>query len=272
MSPRNSVSLFLIGLSALCIAPHASGKSLQSRRPTPEPQGNGGIVMSPAPRPSEDGFVANRPGGIDRDRSSRPEPRPERAPLPRVPTVRLAPTAGIAYLPPFRRCAEIPTTAGWQIRQYDIMAAIRREARKGFIPVTPFPTDGNAVTGNTMIASGWRAYGFVVPPGGQVLLALNHTKPGWFRVYWSDKWGGYQPGMEVKPGEPQALYTNRGKATVAVYAIVDDPGQWATPSDPFTLTARRNYDPVRAAADGVTIQQGIWNMAAENYWLSAAHP
>jgi len=180
-------------------------------------------------------------------------------------------TASIVYLPTFNRCTVLPTDPFWRTREYDIMAAIRRQARSGYIPVTAFPADKDSVTGNTMIASGWRAYGFVVPPGGQVQLKLNHPKPGWFRVFWMDKWGEYRPGMMIKPGEPEALYLNKGKETVSVYAIVDDPGQWATPSDPFTLVAKRNFDASHLDPQGVIVQQGIWNMAPESYWLSAAH-
>lgn len=186
---------------------------------------------------------------------------------------RLGPTASFAYLPVFTRCTVFPTAAYWRNRDYDIMAAIQRESRKGFIPVTPYPVDQDTITGTSMVASGWRAYGFVVPPGGQVQLKLSHPKPGWFRVYWVDQWGEYRPGMMIKPGEPEALYTNQGKKATAVYAIVDDPGQWATnAASAFTLSVKRNFDAAHMETDGVTIHQGIWNIAAESYWMSAAHP
>ena len=184
---------------------------------------------------------------------------------------RLGPTASFAYLPVFARCTVLPTSAYWRNRDYDIMAAIQRESRRGFIPVTPYPVDQDSITGTSMVASGWRAYGFVVPPGGQVQLKLSHPKPAWFRVYWVDQWGEYRPGMMIKPGEPEALYTNSGKKPMAVYAIVDDPGQWATPTDPFTLSVKRNFDAAHMDAGGVSVHQGIWNIAAENYWLSPEH-
>jgi hypothetical protein len=184
---------------------------------------------------------------------------------------RLAPTVGITYLPVFSRCTILPTIGYWRDREYDIMAAIQRQARRGYIPVTPYPLDQDSVTGTSMVASGWRAYGFVVPPGGQVQLKLTHPKPGWFKVYWSDQWGEYRPGMKIKPGEPEALYTNLGKKTVAVYAIVDDPGQWATPTDPFTLSVKRSFDAAHLDPEGVTVHQGIWNTVADTYWLSPEH-
>ena len=272
MSPKNSVSLLLIGLSALCIAPQVRGAmpqaSIRRGQPMPRP-GLGASEMVPS-------GPAQRPSGMHEafsPRSTMPEPPPGRAPIPAPTYQRLQPTMGLAYLPPFTRCVVLPTASYWRTRDYDIMAAIQRMARRGFIPVTPFPVDQDTVTGTSMVASGWRAYGFVVPPGGAVQLKLSHPKPAWFKVYWVDQWGEYRPGMMIKPGEPEALYINKGKQPFAVYAIVDDPGQWATtPDSAFTLVAKRNFDAAHMDAGGVTVHQGIWNTAAENYWLSAAHP
>lgn len=201
-----------------------------------------------------------------------PAPPPGRPPVLRPTFRRMSPTTSLGYLPVFARCTVVPTQAYWRTREYDIMAAMQREARRGFIPATVFPVDKDTVTGSTMVASGFRVYGFVVPPGGQVLLKLDFHKPAWVNVRWVDQWGEYRPGMMIKPGEPEALYINQGKKTVAVYAIVDDPGQWATETDPFTLTAKRSFDAAHLDTQGVTVNQGIWNTAPESYWLSAAHP
>lgn len=276
MRTRKRFSLPLVGLLALGISPQVRGEmpQAQGRRPMPSPRpGMGDSSFSPGVRPG--GIVDQRPGLADRQpgvRPSLPAAPPGRPPVLRPTFRRLAPTVSLVYLPSFTRCAVLPTPLYWQDREYDIMAAIQREARRGYIPVTPFPVDLDVLTGTSMVASGWRAYGFVVPPGGQVLLKLSHPKPAWFRVYWVDQWGEYRPGMMIKPGEPEALYTNLGKSTVAVYAIVDDPGQWATSNDPFTLTAKRSFDAAHLDAGGVTVHQGIWNTAPESYWLSAAHP
>ena len=267
MASRLLSSVPLAGLLALGIAPQARGEMPQGRRPMPAPRPLMGA-------PSQPGVVDQRPGfpdGGNRARPNLPQPPPGRPPVLRPTFRRLAPTASVAYLPAFSRCTVLPTMAFWHDREYDIMAAIQREARRGYIPVSPYPVDQDSITGTSMVASGWRAYGFVVPPGGQVLVKLGHPKPAWFRVYWVDQWGEYRPGMMVKPGEPEALYTNQGKKTVAVYAIVDDPGQWATPTDPFTLTVKRNFDAAHLDPQGVSVHQGIWNTVAENYWLSPEH-
>ncbi|HXC18268.1 MAG TPA: hypothetical protein VNV60_12570 [Holophagaceae bacterium] len=268
MRLRHYSSLPLAGLLVLGIAPQARGEMPQDqgRRPTPMPGSRSEINPGPGPIQRPGTGPEARPG-----RPSLPAAPAGRPPIMRPTYSRLGPTASFAYLPVFARCTVLPTSAYWRNRDYDIMAAIQRESRRGFIPVTPYPVDQDSVTGTSMVASGWRAYGFVVPPGGQVQLKLSHPKPGWFRVYWVDQWGEYRPGMMIKPGEPEALYTNQGKKTMAVYAVVDDPGQWATPTDPFTLSVKRNFDAAHMDTDGVSVHQGIWNIAAESYWLSPEH-
>lgn len=268
MPLRNLSSLSLAGLLTLGIAPQVRGEMPQGRRPAPSPR-----PMAGNP-PMQPGGADQRPGFPDRPdrvRPSLPQPPPGRPPVLRPTFRRLAPTASVAYLPAFSRCTILPTMAYWHRREYDLMAAIQREARRGFIPVTPFPVDQDTVTGSTMVASGFRVYGFVVPPGGQVLLKLDFHKPAWVRISWVNEWCEYTPGMMIKPGEPEALYINQNKKTVAVYAIVDDPGQWATETDPFTLTVKRNFDAAHLDPQGVSVHQGIWNTVAENYWLSPEH-
>ena len=272
MRLRYLSSFSLAGLLVLGISPQLRGgmPQEQGRRPTPMPMprpGMGASTFEPGASPRPMGF----PGRQQEGNPARPLPPPGRQPILRPTFRRLAPTAGFAYLPVFSRCTVFPSDLYWHDREYDIMAAIQREARRGYIPVTPYPVAQDSITGTSMVASGWRAYGFVVPPGGQVLLKLSHPKPAWFRVYWVDQWGEYRPGMMVKPGEPEALYTNQGKKTVAVYAIVDDPGQWATATEPFTLSAKRNFDAAHLDPQGVSVHQGIWNTAPDTYWLSPEH-
>lgn len=268
MRSRILTLLPLSGLLVAGISPQLCGETPQARPPLgSRPAVPGGEMrpgldmgMGPGARPS--------PGG----RPTLPMAPAGRPPVMRPTYHRLAPSAQFAVMPPFARCTVLPTAFYWRDREYDIMAAIQRQARSGFIPVTAFPADQDSVTGTSMVASGWRAYGFVVPPGGMVQLKLSHPKPGWFKVYWVDQWGEYRPGMMIKPGEPEALYTNSGKKPVAVYAIVDDPGQWATsPDSAFTLSAKRNFDAAHMDAQGVSVHQGIWNIAPESYWLSPAH-
>lgn len=266
MRPRILTLLPVSGLLLGGISPQVRGEMPQARPPL----GTRPAVPAAGLRPGmlEPGSEGQPATG---QRPSLPAAPMGRPPVLRPTYHRLAPSAQFAVMPAFPRCTVLPTAAYWHDREYDIMAAIQRQARQGFIPATPFPVDKDSVTASTMVASGFRVYGFVVPPSGQVLLKLDFHKPGWVRVYWVNQWGEYRPGMMIKPGEPEALYINQGKTTVAVYAIVDDPGQWATETDPFTLTAKRNFDAAHLDTQGVTINQGIWNIAPESYRLSPEH-
>ena len=263
MNARKLSSLSLAAMLLAGITPQLCGQTPRGRRFGSRP-------------PLDASGPGNAQGATPESRSGRPTfpaPPAGRPPIPRPTYSRLGESTTLATFPAFARCTVMPDAAYWHDRDYDIMALIQRQARKGFIPVTPFPVDQDTVMGTSMVASGWRVYGFVVPPGGQVQLKLSHPKPGWFRVYWVDQWGEVRPGMMVKPGEPEALYLNQGKKPMAVYAIVDDPGQWATTAaNAYTLTAKRSFDAAHMDTGGVTVHQGIWNIAAESYWASAAHP
>ena len=252
MASRLLPSLPLAGLLVLGIAPQLRGEM-------PQASHTSASQMRPAMR-SSDSVPEARPAA-SAGRSSLPPAPAGRPPLPHASYTRLQPTAGIAQMPPLRRCTVLPDNAYWMNRNYDLMFSILGRAKVGYIPVMPFPLDKDTATGSSMVGTGWCAYGFVVPPGGQVQLTLAHEKPAWFRIHWVDQWGEYRPGMKIRIGEPEAYYTNLGKTVTTVYAIVDDPGQWATAADPFTLTAKRSFDAVHLDTLGVTIRQGIWSTA-----------
>jgi hypothetical protein len=146
-----------------------------------------------------------------------------------------------------------PTRAYWE--RLPLLDQIQLMARSGFIPADPFPTDKTELTHWTMAVSGWRAYGFLVPPGGAVRVDLSHPKPAWFRVFWTDKWGEFRPGMKMSMGEPSCLYENGTKEVQAVFCMVDDPGLWSTEKDPYTLKITRSFDPSKV--EGI-LAVGIW--------------
>ncbi|HJV91076.1 MAG TPA: hypothetical protein VJ623_12285 [Holophagaceae bacterium] len=179
----------------------------------------------------------------------RPAPPPMRT--------RLADTVGFATFGTRTRCTVMPTAMYWQ--RHDLMWEIRSHARQGFIPVMPFPDDSSSFSHYAMYSTGWRVYGFLVPPGGSLRVDLQHAKPAWFRTIWCDKWGEYRPGMKVKIGDPSALYQNPESTVQAVYLVVDDPGQWSSEQDPYVLKVQRSWDPKALNADGVTLAAGIWN-------------
>lgn len=215
------------------------------------------------PRPMPVGPRSNTviPTGAMRDtaRGGNPVgPRTASAPSPRttVPHVRLADSTQV-WTPWVRQpLNEVPTAAYWG--QHNLLDEIRLRARTGFIPATPFPEDQTELQDYTWASCGWRTYGFLVPPGGTVQVALSHPKPGWFHTFWTDKWGEYRPGMKVRIGEPEALYENPTKDVQAVYLLVDDPGFWSSKSDPYTLKVTRNFDPKTMDRGDAKLAVGIW--------------
>ncbi|HJV23537.1 MAG TPA: hypothetical protein VJ570_12615 [Holophagaceae bacterium] len=216
----------------------------------------------PRPRPTNrvdrSPVNADRPSREDQE-PGRPSARGRETQRPALPPMRnrLADSVGYVSFQPRVRCTVLPTEMYW--RRHDLMWEIRSHARRGFIPVMPFPDDTAAFSHYAMYSTGWRVYGFLVPPGGTVRVDLEHAKPGWFRTLWCDKWGEYRPGMKVKVGDPSALYQNPETTVQAVYLVVDDPGQWSSEKDPYVLKVQRSWDPKALNAEGVTLAAGIWN-------------
>ena len=248
------------------------GLAAQDRERAPRPGRESDGPMRPTynPAPSDS---RPAPGRIDpsggmrgtpaRTNDSAKAPAPPAtlpAPTPRSPgpvRTRHPETTGWAPFPTRDRCTVLPTQDYWL--HHDLMAVIRAQARSGFVPVMPFPDDATEFSHYALFSSGWRAYGFLVPPGGTLRVDLQHAKPAWFRTYWCDKWGEYRPGMKAKIGDPSALYENLETTVQAVYLIVDDPGNWSNEKDPYLLKVQRSWDPKLVKTDGASLAAGIWN-------------
>jgi hypothetical protein len=165
----------------------------------------------------------------------------------------------IVFPPPFPRCMVLPDVAFWGRR--DLGAEIQWLARAGFLPVTPVDSKAESLVDFTWQPSGWKAYGFAVPPGGRLQVEVQHTKPGWFRLMAVNRWGTPGPGMlEAAIAHRPIMVTvsNPGKKADAVYIIVDDPGWWSTKDDPYTLVIRRDWDPTAVDLSSVTMVAGLW--------------
>lgn len=235
-------------LLALPIVPLSAQEGRQGRdRVMPRGAGSGRVTgLGTVQRDRDTPSGTTAPGSASRPRITGPA----------ITHRRLAPSSQIVVFGATPRCTVVPTLEFWEHR--DLMYEIQLAARRGFIPVTPFPTDTDQMQHFSMAASGWRAYGFLVPPHGTVRVDLEHPKPAWFRVFWLDRWGSYRPGMKIKPGEPQALYENPTDEVQAVYAIADDPGHWSSETSPYILKVSRSWDPKTFDPKGVTLQQGLW--------------
>lgn len=165
----------------------------------------------------------------------------------------------IVFPPPFPRCTVLPDEAYWRSR--DIMAEIQWLSRAGFLPVTPVDPSAETVVDHTWMPSGWKAYGFAIPPGGRLQVEVQHTKPGWFRLMAVDRWGKPGPGMlEAAIAHRPVMVTvsNPDRKPSAVYIIVDDPAWWSSKEDPYTLSIRRDWDPASVDLSSVKMVSGLW--------------
>lgn len=150
-------------------------------------------------------------------------------------------------------------------RNRDIMAEIQALARGGPIAVSLVAEDANEVQGIADFPSGFKGYSFVVPPGGNLHVRLNHVKEGWFRVAMVNRWGQVGAGMLhnlIPTGNPEVRYTNPSKTAQAVYLVVDDPGWMSSTAYPFTLTVKRDWEPGKVIPNSVKPVEGIWAMNA----------
>ena len=243
LGTRRIAALLALGLPTLLCAQEGGDK--RRDRPMPRPSGQNAMGQ---PRGSRDPM-----GGA----STGPTVRPRmRVTGPAATHRRLPEGTAIVTFSIIPACTVVPNLEFWFHR--DLMTQIQLAARSGYIPVTAFPGDQTVLQHFSQAASGWRAYGFLVPPHGVLRVDLDHPKPAWFRVFWIDRWGSYRPGMKIKPGEPQALYENPTNTVQAVYAIADDPGHWSSETSPYTLKVSRSWKPEDFDPKGVTLQQGIW--------------
>lgn len=208
------------------------------------------------------GSFHQEPGGIvpPNRRPGNQRPTSEPGPLPPPISHRLPPgTGSVVFNRPFMPCRVMPDQDYWFRRRHSVLEFILRQSRSSFIPAVAFPDTGDQVQGTSIVGVGWRAYGFFVPPGGQVRATLDHPNKGWFSLYLTNKWGNAMMGARRRLGEPELTYKNDTSEVKAVYVIVDDPGLMATEGRPYTLKLNRSFDPTKVSAPDLKIAQGIWN-------------
>jgi len=255
--PTQQLRTFMaLGLTSLLCG--ASPQEEGQRRATPQPR---------APMPSrvaaEDSRAATpMPMGPRGSRTPALQDGPSGrglVPMPRVNRVSMYPGTRILIPPAWHRCTVQPTRLYWQ--QRDLMAEIQWLSRKGFLPVTPIGVGVSSLSDYTQQPAGWRAYGVAVPAGGRVQVEVSHPKIGWFRLMLVNKWGEPGPGMLQAAIAHQPVlvtYANPGKEATAVYIIVDDPAWWSDKDDPYTLSIRRDWDPLKVDLSEVKMVSGLW--------------
>lgn len=265
------VSRTLVLLLAACTL-----ASAQRTPPSGGPRGGATTVERPVDRPNPMGGPVSDGTGFTGNPSG---PRGSFGPTPRGGAVVLPPRPGnappvtklsffknttrkgkgIIFPPGYPRCTVLPDMAYWASR--DLMAEIQWLSRAGYLPVTPVDPTAETLVDYTWVPSGWKAYGFAVPPGGRLQVEVQHLKPGWFRLMAVDQWGKPGPGMlEASIAHRPVLVTvsNPEKEAKAIYIIVDDPAWWSSKADPYTLVIRRDWDPAAVDLSAVKMVNGLW--------------
>ncbi|MFN8010187.1 MAG: hypothetical protein U0P81_02165 [Holophagaceae bacterium] len=157
------------------------------------------------------------------------------------------------------RCTALPTAEVWQHR--DLFKEIQALSRRGCIPVLPVAGYVDALQDYAFMPAGWKAYGFVVPPQGELEVHLDHPNLGWFRLAMVNKWGSLQRGMLqnlIPRGTPMVTYKNLEKTTQQVFVIADDPGWMSSKQTPYKITIKRSWDGKKEVPDSLPQVLGIW--------------
>ena len=164
--------------------------------------------------------------------------------------------------PATERCTEVPNPRRWGIRTGDILASIKRIARKlGIIQALRIPDQLTLVKGMAERPAGWAAYAFAVPGKGTLRVTLSHPNEGWFRLLMMDKWGGLEKGMlqnVVHTGKPQVSFKNPKNEAQLVFVLVDDPGWMSSETSLYSLTIDRDWEPGILDPKALVPEAGVW--------------
>lgn len=255
-STQHLRTFMALGLTSLLCG--ASPQEEGQRRATPQPrQPMSGRTMTEGSRaatPMPMGPRGTRNLAIEDGPSGR---RP--TPLFRTDRVMRYPGTTTLIPPAWNRCTVQPDLRYWQRR--DLMAEIQWLSRQGFLPVTPIGVGVSSLSDYIQRPAGWRAYGVAVPAGGRIQVEVSHPNIGWFRLMAVNKWGYPGPGMlqaAIAHQPVMVTLTNPGKEATAMYIIVDDPAWWSDEASPYTLTIRRDWDPLKVDLSRVQMVSGLW--------------
>ena len=164
--------------------------------------------------------------------------------------------------PATERYTEPPTDARWRTRTLDIVAGIKRLARKmGLVQALRVPDELTVIKGVSERPAGWSAWAFAVPAKGTLHVRLTHPNEGWFRLLMMDRGGRIEKGMLqnlIKTGHPQVSFKNPLDELAVVYVLVDDPGWMSTEQSPYVLTIDRDWEPGKVGPKPPETRGGVW--------------
>ena len=164
--------------------------------------------------------------------------------------------------PATERCVVMPTPSYWERRGQNLLASIKRTARRiGLIQAIRVADQYRTVTAKAERPAGWAAYAFAVPGKGNLVVRLSHPNEGWFRLVMVDKWGGAVEGMFqniIPKGYPTVSFHNPKEEDQVVFVIVDDPGWMSSETSLYTLTIDRDWTPGKLGPKAEYPQGGVW--------------
>ena len=164
--------------------------------------------------------------------------------------------------PATERCLERPSTVYWTQRGENLLATIKRTARRiGLIQAYRVGDQYQTVTAKAERPAGWAAYAFAVPGRGNLKVTLTHRNEGWFRLLMVDKWGGAVAGMFqniIPKGYPTVSFHNPQEEAQVVFVIVDDPGWMSSETSLYTLSIDRDWAPGKLGPKVEYPKGGVW--------------
>lgn len=203
--------------------------------------------------------VTSQPGTYQPQFAPSSEPRPVvvRQAVPGQPGSR-----AIVKPPAMERTVVVPTSAYWDRRGQDLLASIKKTARRiGLIQAIRVDDQYRTVTAKSERPAGWAAYAFAVPAKGNLKVTLKHPNEGWFRLVMVDRWGGAVEGMFqniIPKGYPTVSFANPKDEVQVVFVIVDDPGWMSSETSLYTLTIDRDWAPGKLGPKAEYPKGGVW--------------
>jgi hypothetical protein len=171
-------------------------------------------------------------------------------------------TRTVVKPPATERCIITPNTVYWTQRGENLLASIKRTARRiGLIQAIRVADQYKTVTAKSERPAGWAAYAFAVPGQGNLKVTLSHPNEGWFRLLMVDRWGGAVEGMFqniIPKGYPTVSFHNPKEEAQVVFVIVDDPGWMSSDTSLYTLTIDRDWAPGKLGPKAEYPQGGVW--------------
>lgn len=133
--------------------------------------------------------------------------------------------------------------------------------KHSFIPTQKVDPATNEIVDQVWWHQSAMSYGILMPPGGKLVVELDHPNLGWIHHSFVGKWGSPEPGMLmnlIKFNGAPAVCTNPTDKPKYVYLVVSDP-TGMTFNNPYRLTLNASWKPDTLKGIDLPIAKGIWS-------------